>query len=138
MDNRQGAHRLLSFLPRLQFPACSAHFPLACFATRSSLCITNTSATTKSRTTEKGLGSGCLSACLSSGYVLLMRPDRFDSNSLGKDFPGGPVAKTPHSQWRGPFLIQGTRFLMPQLRVRMPKLKIPRAAAKTRPSQTNK
>ena len=35
-----------------------------------------------------------------------------------RDFPGGPVAKTPHSQCRGPSFDpgQGTRSYMPQLK----------------------
>ena len=35
-----------------------------------------------------------------------------------RQFPGGPVAKTPHSQCRGPGLIpgKGTRIRMLQLR----------------------
>ena len=35
-----------------------------------------------------------------------------------EDFPGGPVDKTPCSQWRGPgsIIFQGTRSLMLQLR----------------------
>ena len=53
-----------------------------------------------------------------------------------RDFPGGPVAKTPRSQCKGPG--QGTRSHMPQLRVRMPQLKILHAATKTQHSETNK
>ena len=46
---------------------------------------------------------------------------------LGRDFPCGPVAKTPRSQCRGPGLIpgQGTRSHLPQLRVPMPQLRVP-------------
>ena len=49
-----------------------------------------------------------------------------------RDFPGGPVAKTPPSQLRGPGSIpgQGTRSHMLQ-----GKLKIPSAATKTWSSQ---
>lgn len=126
-------------LPSPQLPASTAVFSLQrtfssyLFSyTYSSLCIINTSATTKNRTTKKGFGSGCLFALLSSGYILLMQSDHFDSNSLGRDFPGG------NSQYRGPFLIQGARFHMPQLRVHMLKLKIPCAAAKTSCSQIKK
>ena len=41
------------------------------------------------------------------------------------DFPGGPVAKTLHSQGRGPGLIPslGARSCTPQLRVGMLQLK---------------
>ena len=48
------------------------------------------------------------------------------------DFPGGPVAKTLHSQCRGPGSIpdQGTRSHMLQLRSSMPQLKILRATTK--------
>ena len=44
-------------------------------------------------------------------------------------FPGGPVAKTPHSQCRRPQFDpwSGTRSPMLQLGARMPQLKIPRA-----------
>ena len=45
--------------------------------------------------------------------------DSADLNETG-DFPGGPVAKTPHSQCKGaPGLIPGqeTRAHMPQLRI---------------------
>ena len=45
-----------------------------------------------------------------------------------RDFPGGPVSKTPHSQWRGPpgwIPGQGTRSHMRQLRVCMPHLEDP-------------
>ena len=47
-----------------------------------------------------------------------------------RDFPGGPMAQTPHSQAGGPDLIpdQGIRFHMPQL-------KILHATAKTQHSQ---
>ena len=50
-----------------------------------------------------------------------------------QDFPGGPVAKTPHSQCRGPGFIpgQGTGSHMPQL-------KIPCATMKTQCSAINK
>ena len=40
------------------------------------------------------------------------------------DFPGGPVAETPHSQCREP------RFNPSQGRARMPQLKVPHAAVK--------
>ena len=58
---------------------------------------------------------------------------------LPGDFPGGPVAKTQHSQCRGPGLIpsQGTRSHMPQLRVCVLQLKILCAAPKTWCSQIN-
>ena len=41
-------------------------------------------------------------------------------SSRSRDFPGGPVAKTPHSQCRGAGLIpgQGTRPHMPQLKIK--------------------
>ena len=57
-------------------------------------------------------------------------------NNLG-DFPGGPVARTPHSQCRRPGFDpwSGTRSHMPQLRVCMSPLKIPNAETKTRHSQ---
>ena len=47
-------------------------------------------------------------------------------------FPGGPVAETPHSQCRGLSSIpsQGTRSHMPQLRVCVSQLKIPKAVTK--------
>ena len=52
-----------------------------------------------------------------------------------RDFPGGPVAKAPHSQCRGLSSVRGqgtvTRSHVPQLRVCMPQLKIPHAATKT-------
>ena len=46
-------------------------------------------------------------------------------NDPGRDFFGGPVAKTLNSQFRSLGLIpgQGTRSRMPRLRVLMPKLK---------------
>ena len=65
---------------------------------------------------------------------------------INRDFPGGPVAKTPMNQFRGPGLIlaQKARSHMSQLGVRMPhatynlrscipqrRLKIPSAATKT-------
>ena len=45
-------------------------------------------------------------------------------------FPGGPEAKTPSSQWGGLGSIsgQGTRSHMPQLRLHMLHLKIQHAA----------
>ena len=57
-----------------------------------------------------------------------------------RDFPDGPVAKTPHSQCRGPGSIpgQGARSHMLQVRVCLPQLKIPPAATKTWRSQINK
>ena len=47
---------------------------------------------------------------------------RIFKKSMDRDFPGGPVAKTPHYQRRGPGLIpgQGTRSHMLQLKVCMP------------------
>ena len=59
---------------------------------------------------------------------------------MDRDFPGGPVAKTPHYQRRGPGLIpgQGTRSYMPQLSVHRLQLKISCATAKkTQCSQIN-
>ena len=58
-------------------------------------------------------------------------PQRLRITTWG-DFSGGPVAKTPPSQLRGPGSIPGqeTRSHMLQLRVRMPQLKIPHAATK--------
>ena len=55
------------------------------------------------------------------------------------DFPGGPVAKTPHSQCRGLGSIpsQGTRSHVPQLRVPMPPLNILSTITKTWRSQTH-
>ena len=52
-------------------------------------------------------------------------------------FPGGPVAKTPHSQCRGLGSIpgQGTRSQVPQLRVHMPPLNILSTITKTQHSQ---
>ena len=53
-------------------------------------------------------------------------------------FPGGPVAKTPHSQCRGGLGSipgQGTRSQVPQLRVHMPPLNILSTITKTRHSQ---
>ena len=44
---------------------------------------------------------------------------------------------TPNSGGLGSIPGQGTRSHMPQLRVRMPQLKIPHAATKTRCSQIN-
>ena len=57
-----------------------------------------------------------------------------------RNFPGGPVAKTAHTNAGalGSSLGQGTRYHMPQLRVHMPQLKIPCAATKTWCSQINK
>ena len=49
------------------------------------------------------------------------------------DFPGGPVAKTPHPKAWGPGLIPGQ-----ETRSNMPQVKIPHAAAKTWLSQINK
>ena len=59
----------------------------------------------------------------------------------GRDFPGGSVAKTPHTPYvGGPGLIPGqeTRFHMLQLRVCMVQLSILHATTKTRHSQINK
>jgi len=39
----------------------------------------------------------------------------------GKDFPGGPVVKTPHSQCRGVDPWSGTRYHVLQLRPSMTK-----------------
>ena len=50
-----------------------------------------------------------------------------------RNFPGGPVTKTPHSQHRGPVSIH-----MSLLRSHMSQLKIPDATAKTQGSQINK
>ena len=52
--------------------------------------------------------------------------------TTNRDFPGGPVAKTPCFQSRGPGSIpgQGTRSHMLELRVHMPQLKIPHATWK--------
>ena len=50
-----------------------------------------------------------------------------------RNFPGGPVTKTPHAQPRGPVSIH-----MSGLRGHMSQLKIPDAATKTRGSQINK
>ena len=54
-----------------------------------------------------------------------------------KDFSGGPVAKTPPSQCRGPGFIpcRETRSHMLQLRVCMPQLKIPDATVQTEDSR---
>ena len=54
-----------------------------------------------------------------------------------RDFPGGPVAKPPHSNAGGPGSTpgQGTRSHMLQLRVHMPQLKILCATTKTQHSQ---
>ena len=63
-----------------------------------------------------------------------------------RDFPGGPIAKTPNSQCRGSGSIPGqaTRLHMPQLRVHMLqlkscllylRLKVPHAPTKTQYSQ---
>ena len=75
--------------------------------------------------------------------LLTLGPKRW--NQLKKldfgDFPGGPVAKTPCSQRRGPGSIpgQGTRSCVPQLRAHMPPRwsKILPAATKTWCSQIN-
>ena len=50
--------------------------------------------------------------------VLELRGQENDS----RGFPGGPVAKTPHFQYRGPgfYPDQGSRSCMLQLRVRVP------------------
>ena len=60
-----------------------------------------------------------------------------DSELTNRDFPGNPVAKTPRSQCRGPRFNRwsGNRSYIPQLRARMPQLKIPQAATKTWCSQ---
>ena len=63
--------------------------------------------------------------CSQIGACTLSRKQQATFNikmSLTWDFPGGPVAKTPHSQCRvlGATLGQGTRSHMPQLRVCMP------------------
>ena len=65
-----------------------------------------------------------------------------------KDFPGGPLAKTPRSQCRGPGSSrgQGTRSFMPQLKILQPQLRIPPATTKIKdptcynqdPAQPNK
>ena len=49
-----------------------------------------------------------------------------DRMKLSRDFPGGPVAKTPHSQCRGLGSIPGVGTIshMPQLRVHMPQLRL--------------
>ena len=54
------------------------------------------------------------------------------------DFPGGPVARTPHSQCRRPGFDpwSGTRSHMPQLRVCMSPLKIPNAVTKIPNAET--
>lgn len=51
-----------------------------------------------------------------------------------RDFPAGPVAKTPHSQYREPGSLsgQGTRSHVPQPGDPAPHLKIPRAATNIR------
>ena len=56
-----------------------------------------------------------------------------------RDLPGGPVARTLHSQWRclGSISGQKTRSLMLQLRASVPELKIPHAATKIWHSQIN-
>ena len=56
-----------------------------------------------------------------------------EKKSLTKDFPGGPVGKTPHFHYRDTGLIpgQGTRSYMLQPRVH----KIPRAAHKDQKSR---
>ena len=61
-------------------------------------------------------------------------------NHYTGDFPGGPLVKIPRSQCRGPGLIpgQGTRSLMPQLKIPHVATTIPRAATKTRCRQINK
>ena len=58
---------------------------------------------------------------------------RLELKKIYRDFPGGPGAKTPCSQCRGPCWTpgQGTR-------TQMPHLKIPAAAAKTWCSHINK
>ena len=45
---------------------------------------------------------------------------------MNRDFPGGPVSKTPHSQCRGPGSIpgQGTRSHMPQTRSQVLQLRV--------------
>ena len=61
----------------------------------------------------------------------------FKRSPKTRDFPGGAVVKTLHSQCRGPeFDLDPT--CMPQLRVRMPQLRSPSAATKTRCNQINK
>ena len=59
---------------------------------------------------------------------------------LSWDFPGGPVAKTPCFQCKGPGSVPGlgTRSYMPQLRVWMLQLRIPSVATKAWYSQINK
>ena len=56
-----------------------------------------------------------------------------------RDFPGGPVAKTPPSKAGGLGSVPGlgTRSYMPQRRVHTPQLKIPHATTKTPSSQIN-
>lgn len=56
---------------------------------------------------------------------------------ISGDFPGSPEAKTPCSQYRRLGLIpdQGSRSLMPKLRVFMRQLKILLAAKKTQQSK---
>ena len=56
-----------------------------------------------------------------------------------RDFPGGPVAKSPRSQCRGPGSIPGlgTRSHMLQLRVHIPQLKVPYATMKIPCAATN-
>ena len=63
--------------------------------------------------------------CSQAGACTLSGKQRATFNikmSSTWDFPGGSVAKTPHSQCRdlGATLGQGTRSHMPQLRVWMP------------------
>ena len=62
-----------------------------------------------------------------------------DSELTNRDFPGDPVTKIPCSQCRGPRFNPWSenRSYIPQLRARMPQLKIPQAATKTWYSQIN-
>ena len=59
-----------------------------------------------------------------------------------QEFPGGPVAKTPCSQCRGPRFIPGQGNRPHPLRLKIPpmatKIKDPRAATKIQHSQINK
>ena len=76
---------------------------------------------------------GCLQTLVLIALISNKKVLQWNSNFIGffkksmdRDFPGGPVAKTPHYQRRGPGLIpgQGTRSHMLQLKVCMPRWRL--------------
>ena len=69
----------------------------------------------------------CMKTCINIPVTNLcfLIQSLLDQKDPGRDFPGGPGAKTPCSPCRGPGFDpgRGTRSCMLQLRVCMPQLK---------------